>query len=722
MWKFVGLLLGIGWPAVAAAAEIGPAGVDDLYIVDCLLPGQVRQLGTRMTYVSVRRGVKTSARDCAVRGGEYVRHDRADYHSALSVWLPAAQEGDNEARINVGTIFEQGLGAVPDYQQAAHWYRLAAEDGSVRAQLKLAALYEAGLGVLPDLQQALYWFRRATGSDDAVVSVVSAPGSSGQDLASDVARLSERISAMVAENEQLETALRRAEATLAEVQIQRTDERAQLESQISELRQGLTEREASIKALQTRFSAAGRALAASSENAREVRAQMEQRARAEAQAASRVAALERSLGDSSATIAELRADLAAREQALATQLQASDALALRIGELEARAAELSATRAVQAQAAAAAVLAAPSIVIIDPQLPTTRGQARGLVKVDVPASLPTQRLVGRVDAPAGLLSLTVNGAPAEVNASGVFLAELPIAAAITPVSIVAVDAQGQRAMVSLGFETAAEAAQAVMRADGDAPSWSGFDFGRYHALVIGNDEYLYLPKLETAVADATAIAGLLEARYGFQVTRLINADRYQILSALNHLRETLTAQDNLLIYYAGHGELDQVNMRGHWLPVDAEPDSSANWVSNVAVTDVLNAMSAKQILVLADSCYSGSLTRSALTELRSGMTAAEEQNWVRTMLQRRSRLAMTSGGLSPVLDAGGGAHSVFARALIEVLEGNRDLLEGRDLYEQVAARVAYQASNLRFEQVPEFAPIRHAGHEAGTFFLKPIRS
>ena len=89
------------------------------------------------------------------------------------------------------------------------------------------------------------------------------------------------------------------------------------------------------------------------------------------------------------------------------------------------------------------------------------------------------------------------------------------------------------------------------------------------------------------------------------------------------------------------------------------------------------------------------------------------------MLERRSRLALTSGGLSPVLDAGGGGHSVFASAVIDVLRSNQDLLEGRDLYEQVAARVAFRASNLSFEQVPEYAPIRFAGHEAGTFFLKP---
>ncbi len=98
---------------------------------------------------------------------------------------------------------------------------------------------------------------------------------------------------------------------------------------------------------------------------------------------------------------------------------------------------------------------------------------------------------------------------------------------------------------------------------------------------------------------------VLHDDYGFDVVMLLDPDRYAILSALNKLRQSLTDKDNLLIYYAGHGVLDSVNQRGNWLPVDAEPDSTANWISNIQITDILNAMAARQILVVADSCYLG---------------------------------------------------------------------------------------------------------------------
>src|SRR5262249_2053972 len=101
-------------------------------------------------------------------------------------------------------------------------------------------------------------------------------------------------------------------------------------------------------------------------------------------------------------------------------------------------------------------------------------------------------------------------------------------------------------------------------------------FGKYYALVIGNNAYQQLPKLSTPTPDAEAVAQVLQSKYGFNVTVLKDANRYAILEALNKMREQLTENDNLLIYYAGHGELDKVNQRGNWLPVDAEPNSSAN--------------------------------------------------------------------------------------------------------------------------------------------------
>ncbi len=50
------------------------------------------------------------------------------------------------------------------------------------------------------------------------------------------------------------------------------------------------------------------------------------------------------------------------------------------------------------------------------------------------------------------------------------------------------------------------------------------EFGRYHALVIGNNDYAHLRNLTTAVGDADAVATLLEEKYGFNVTKLTRGE------------------------------------------------------------------------------------------------------------------------------------------------------------------------------------------------------
>ena len=121
-----------------------PGGADDFIIVDCLLPGQVRQLGQRMVYLSRRQAVKTTAKDCAVRGGEFAVPGQSDYTKALMVWLPDAEAGDKEAQYYVGEIYQRGLGVGPKYSRAAEWYGKAAAQGYAKAQMNLAYLYEKG--------------------------------------------------------------------------------------------------------------------------------------------------------------------------------------------------------------------------------------------------------------------------------------------------------------------------------------------------------------------------------------------------------------------------------------------------------------------------------------------------------------------------------------------------------------------------------------------------
>lgn len=239
-------------------------------------------------------------------------------------------------------------------------------------------------------------------------------------------------------------------------------------------------------------------------------------------------------------------------------------------------------------------------------------------------------------------------------------------------------------------------------------------FGSYHALIIGNDAYQRLPHLSTAVNDARAIGDLLQRRYGFSVRLLENATRQEIMDALWDTRQSLGARDNLLVYYAGHGQL--LNRSEWWQPVDAEPDNTSNWISTrYDVSAQVADMAVRHALVVADSCYAG-----AIGEVASPPDAGSDAvAFVRERVQRSSRMVMTSGGLAPVLDAGDARHSVFAKAFLEVLEGNQEVAAASRIFADLRPRVVTGARQFGFEQEPVLVVIPRTGDEGGELFFVP---
>jgi len=245
----------------------------------------------------------------------------------------------------------------------------------------------------------------------------------------------------------------------------------------------------------------------------------------------------------------------------------------------------------------------------------------------------------------------------------------------------------------------------VRRADGSGGS-GGVDFGRYYALVIGNNKYKNLPKLSTAEADALSVAAVLKDGYGFEVKLLLNATSDNIYDAFDDYQARLGPDDNLLIYYAGHGVLDEDSEQGYWLPVDADRKRRRRWISNNDVTDYLKASDAKHVMLVADSCFSGTLVRGAK------IAKAADAQYLKRLALKRARVALTSGGLEPVADKGGGRHSPFAAAFLKVLNSNEGVLDGTSLYTLIRRPVMVNA-----DQTPVYADVRKADHDGGDFLF-----
>jgi len=233
--------------------------------------------------------------------------------------------------------------------------------------------------------------------------------------------------------------------------------------------------------------------------------------------------------------------------------------------------------------------------------------------------------------------------------------------------------------------------------------------GTYHAFVIGIDNYQNLPKLGTAVSDANSIAKVLHDQYGFEIKLLTddNASYQGIVSALSEYVHQLQENDNLLIYYAGHGMYDKDTDTAYWLPADAEPDDDVYWIFASLITTHVHAIRARHVLVVSDSCFSGMLTRSVNLPSRP----PDPSQYLRNMLKGRSRHLMSSGGNEPVLDEGAPGHSVFSWAFLQALNGMKEqAFTATDLFGVVQRRVAGGS-----EQVPQYMPIRNSGDVEGDF-------
>ena len=243
--------------------------------------------------------------------------------------------------------------------------------------------------------------------------------------------------------------------------------------------------------------------------------------------------------------------------------------------------------------------------------------------------------------------------------------------------------------------------------------------GNQWLFVIGIDTYLAWPRLETAVNDAKSVKDVLLSKYHFNNEHLVelydeNATRANILNKLRFLAKNLAEDDSLFIFYAGHGHFDTITKSGSWIPVESGMQDVSAWISNNDIKNYLriDAIKAKHILLVSDSCFSGDFFRGHRGKLPEVTDVV-----IKKAYNLSSRQAITSGGLEPVSDAGFGKNSVFSYFLLKALKENREpFLVPSSFFTDIKAGVAQNA-----EQFPQFGSLKDTGGQQGgelVLFLK----
>lgn len=228
---------------------------------------------------------------------------------------------------------------------------------------------------------------------------------------------------------------------------------------------------------------------------------------------------------------------------------------------------------------------------------------------------------------------------------------------------------------------------------------------KYYALVIAVEDYddPHITDLDNPIRDASRFIEVIQSEYNFNsenINFMKNPTKADIIGTLHQMRNQVGNEDNLLIYYAGHGHYDEEMQTGYWLPRDARRDNPVDWLPNTDLTNYLNVLKTKHTLLIADACFSGGIfkTRAAFNNALA----------VEKLYKLNSRKAMTSGALSEVPD-----ESQFVKYLIRRLEQNtKKYLASEQLYISLKEAVMQNSEN-----VPQFGTIQKVGDEGGDFIF-----
>jgi uncharacterized caspase-like protein len=353
--------------------------------------------------------------------------------------------------------------------------------------------------------------------------------------------------------------------------------------------------------------------------------------------------------------------------------------------------------------------ASPEIRLTEPRLAAARNQTVQMAVIE--PNVGRLVVIGRVISSRALKSLTVNGAEirakVQQDAGNVFRHEIALSGPEERVRIVATDQSGL--VSSLEF--------LVRNRDGKALGASPTP-GSYHALVVGNSRYRQFQRLDTPENDAKEVDGVLRTKYGFRVTTRFDQTQGELLDLLEKLRESLGDNDNLLLYYAGHCQLAPPNRPRaevtppdgsgnqpvpYWLPVDADPSDPSTWISGAHVTQVVEAMQARQVIVVADSCPLEARP-SSVVSVPPDISEKERAIEILTLAGKRARVIIASGG-APQTMRKNDRHSIFAESFIDVLGKNVGAVTGLEMFERLKQRILILEGPLTESRVT-FAPIK----------------
>ncbi|UKJ08819.1 caspase family protein [Solitalea lacus] len=303
--------------------------------------------------------------------------------------------------------------------------------------------------------------------------------------------------------------------------------------------------------------------------------------------------------------------------------------------------------------------------------------------------------------PSGLKAVTINGQAAYSQEAGNFWGNVALKEGSSKIVIAATDMAGNTADYTFDIEkpiTPVAVNDIVPVKEKE---------GRNFAVLIASQNYddSSIPSLENPIADAVKLKLILKNSYNFideNIITLFNPGRSDFKKQFLLLSEIIQPEDNLIIFYAGHGIWVDKEKKGYWLLTDATRNDVNTWLPNKEVLNMIAGLPSRHTLLITDACFSGSV-------FKTRSIGADAPAAVREMSQRISRVAITSGNDTEVPD-----QSVFMKYLVKALSENKDkyLTAQKMFITQIIEAVMTETKTE-----PRYGTLEAAGHVGGDFIF-----
>ncbi len=324
---------------------------------------------------------------------------------------------------------------------------------------------------------------------------------------------------------------------------------------------------------------------------------------------------------------------------------------------------------------------------------------RGLI---VTSTGTTAMIKGLATDPSGIKAVTINGQPVYSQPGGDFWGEVTLKTGLNKVSIAATDAAGNKSQQV--FEIEKKSGESIVQKQAKE--------GKNYALLIAAQNYTdnNIPSLDNPVADAVKLKLIFKNQYNYSeanIITLFNPAVNDVKRQLLELTNIILPEDNLVIFYAGHGLWVEKEKKGYWMLIDAKLDNPTTWLPNKVVLDLIAKLPARHTLLITDACFSGSVFKTRGLDLNK--KEGDTPSVVQQMNQKISRVAITSGNDTEVPDK-----SVFMKYLVKALSENKEkfLTAQKMFINQIIEAVMTETKTE-----PRYGTLELAGHVGGDFIF-----